>query len=107
MRFNPRDAEQALGLLKSVVGPTEAAPGCQDCFVARDALEETHVRYSEAWESDAAFSKHLRSEEFRRVLVAIDLCREKPQVLIGGLSGRRGMAYLQELVTKQGRGDGG
>ena len=44
-----------------------------------------------------AFRKHLRSEEFRRVLMAMDMCCEEPKVLVGNLSGGSGMDYLREL----------
>ena len=49
-----------------------------------------------------AFQRHVRSEESRRVLGDTDSCREEPQAVVGSLSGRKGMAYLQELREKQG-----
>ena len=51
----------------------------------------------EEWESAEAFRRHIRSEEFRRVLVAVDMCCEEPQIVIGNLSGHSGMEYLRKL----------
>jgi quinol monooxygenase YgiN len=102
MRFSPADANSAVQLLLSAVGRTEAELGCQACTVARDAADENRVRYSETWDSEAAFQRHVQSEEFRRVLVAMDMCCEEPQVVVGNLSGQRGMTHLQELRTKDG-----
>lgn len=97
MQLAPVNTSRAVQLLVSAVGSIEAKSGCQACTVAQDATDPNRVRYSESWETEAAFQKHVRSEEFRRVLVAMDMCCEKPQVVIGNLSGRSGMAYLQEL----------
>jgi quinol monooxygenase YgiN len=97
LRFPKRGADSGVQLLLSTVGQTQAKTGCVSCAVARDAMEPECVRYTEEWSSDPAFRRHLRSEEFRRVLAAMDMCCEEPQVVIGNLSGRSGIAYLQEL----------
>ena len=96
-QFAPAELEPAVQLLLSVVGQTEAKTGCQRCCVGRDAGSEGRVRYDETWSSEAAFHRHVRSEEFGRVLVAMDMCCEEPQVVIGNLSGRTGLDCLREL----------
>ncbi len=97
MHFSPENADRAIQLLLSGVGRTEAKLDCRACTVARDANEPNRVRYSETWKLESAFRKHVQSEEFRRVLMAMDMCCEEPQVVIGNLSGRSGISYLQEL----------
>ena len=97
MRFSPADLDGALRLLSSVVGATEAKAGCRSCSVARDASDGGLVRYREEWDSEPAFRRHVRSTEFQRVLVAIDLASEEPEVMVGNLSGRLGLESLREL----------
>ena len=97
MRFLPAQVEDALRLLRSVAGLTEAKSECRVCSVARDASEEELIRYREEWDSEAAFRRHVGSEEFQRVLVAMDMSCEEPQVLVGNLSERGGMECLREL----------
>lgn len=97
MCFSGDDVEQAIRLRVSAVGCTEATPGCRSCAVARDLTEESRVHYSEEWDCEQAFVRHLQSEEFRRVLTAMDLCSSEPLVRIGDLSGRSGLDYLREL----------
>jgi quinol monooxygenase YgiN len=97
MRFSPGDVARAIKMLHSSVGTTEAKRGCLTCSVARDTADENLVRYSEMWDSEPEFRRHVQSEEFRRVLTAMDMCCEEPQVLVGGRSGRDAMEYLQVL----------
>ena len=97
MRFSPEDLDDALRLLRSVVGVTEAKAGCRSCSVARDAADEALVRYREEWDSNPAFRRHVRSTEFQRVLIAIDMASEEPEVMVGNLSGFLGLNSLREL----------
>jgi quinol monooxygenase YgiN len=101
MHFAPDNAARAIRLLSSTVGATEAKRGCLACSVARDAADENLVCYSEMWDSEPEFRRHVQSEEFRRVLMAMDMCCEEPQVLIGGRSGRGAMEYLRELRSNR------
>lgn len=100
MSFSPEEAERAVNLLVSAVGRTEAKTGCQSCSVLLYAAEIGRVCYREVWNSESPFRKHVCSEEFRRVLAAMDMCREEPEVTIGTLSGHTGMAYLQSLSER-------
>jgi quinol monooxygenase YgiN len=97
MRFLPKDLDHAVRLLLSVKGDILTKRGCHTCDVAREAADEGVVHYREAWESGMAFREHVRSEEFRRVLIAMDLSCEEPQIMVGTLSGHSGMAYLRNL----------
>lgn len=101
MHFAPADVSQAVQLLVSAVGRTEATPGCTECSVARDATDDGLVHYRESWESEAGLQQHLKTDVFRRVLTAMDMCNETPKVTVGNVSGRRGIACLQELCDRK------
>ena len=106
MHLPPGEGERAIQLLLTIVGLTQAKHGCRAALVAREAAEDNRIRYTEEWYSKEAFERHIASDEFRRVLVAMDMCCEEPDVIVGNLSGRRGIAFLQELREKQGRDTG-
>jgi quinol monooxygenase YgiN len=95
MRFSPGDVERAIKMLLSSVGATEAKRGCLTCSVARDTTDEDLVRYSEMWDSEPEFQRHVQSEEFRRVLLAMDMCVAAGA--IRWLVRPRRMEYLQVL----------
>ena len=39
----------------------------------------------------------VKAEEFRRVLIALDMSSEEPRIVVGSLTGHGGMAYPREL----------
>jgi len=103
MRFASKDVDHAVQLLLSVKGNIQAKRGCRACAVGMEAAEPGLVHYREEWESAEVFHRHVRSEEFRRVLIAVDLCSEEPRIVVGNLSGHIGMAYLQKLREEGGK----
>jgi quinol monooxygenase YgiN len=97
MHFASKDMDHAVQLLLSVRGYIQAKLGCRACEVGMEAEDAGLVHYREEWESAEAFQKHVQSEEFRRVLNAVDLCCEEPRIVVGNLFGQLGMEYLRKL----------
>ena len=103
MRFASKDVDQAVRLLLSVKGNIQAKRSCRACDVRMDATDASLVHYLEEWESADDFHRHAQSEEFRRVLIAVDLCSEEPRIVVGNLSGHSGMEYLRKLREEGGQ----
>ena len=103
MRFDPKDVNHAIRMLLSVRGSIQAKRGCRACEVGMEASEPGLVHYREEWESEDVFHQHVQSEEFRRVLIALDLCCEEPRIVVGNLSGHSGMEYLRKLLEEEGK----
>jgi quinol monooxygenase YgiN len=97
MRLDADAADDAVRLVRAVVERTEAKHGCHACSVSRDVADPLLLIYSELWTSETVFRDHVRSQEFRHVLAAMDMCREEPHVTIGALSGRPGLEHLRQL----------
>ena len=97
MRFPAENVDQAVRLLLSVKRDILTKRGCRACEVSTEAADPGEVHYREEWESADAFREHVRSEEFRRVLIAMDMGSEEPRIVVGSLSGHSGMTYLREL----------
>lgn len=108
MRFDPETLSRALHLLRSAAGPTQVKRGCRCCRVEQDVTDPGLVHYREEWESEEAFERHVRSDEFWPILVAVDLSSEEPHVAIGDVSARHGLDVLLALRRpSDGGGDAG
>lgn len=97
MVFDPETLPQALELLRAAVGPIQVKRGCCGCSVELDATETGLVHYREEWESERGFERHVRSDEFWPILVAMDLSAKKPRACVGDLSARQGLEALLAL----------
>jgi len=97
MRFPSASLDAALRLLVPASTEVVAQRECLDCRVLVDAVQGTQVRYQEEWASQAALDRRVRSDEFRRLLIAADLSALEPRVLLGTLHGTLGLAHLSEV----------
>ncbi len=102
IRFAPKDVDQGIQLLLSVHGSIQAKHGCRVCRVGIDAADACLIHYTEEWESSEAFHNNVRSEEFRRILIAVDMGCEEPHIVVGKLSGESGIAYLLKVREEEG-----
>ena len=89
-------------LLLSVTECIRVKRGCRTCTVAKDAGDPDVVLYREDWDSEEFFQHHVRSDEFRRVLFAMDLCCQEPKIQVTNQSGHFGMEYLRRLRETKG-----
>jgi len=105
IRIPTARADDVIAALRSVVGPSLANRTCSECRVLRDAADESFVLFFERWESFAAFERHVRSELYRRVLVAIDMASESPEVRFECMDRIWGLDLVEELRVATEKGD--
>jgi quinol monooxygenase YgiN len=98
----PKQRRDALEILRSVQGPTLAQPGCTACQIYQQDDPDHAVLFLEGWASEDAFKEHIRSEGYRRILAAVELSDQPPEVCFHQVSATHGMELIQQI-----RGGGG
>jgi quinol monooxygenase YgiN len=94
----PPDGHGAvLEVLRSVQGPVRAQPGCAACDIYEEQGPEPAIVFVERWETDAALEAHLRSDMYRRILGAIELSSDKPEIRFEHVSASEGMELIERL----------
>ncbi len=88
-----------LDILRSVIGPTRVKSGCMDCAVYTDQGEGQTILYLEQWQSRESLDSHIRSELYFRVLSAMELADEPPEIYFHEVSETRGFEYIEALRT--------
>jgi quinol monooxygenase YgiN len=106
MHFDPDHLPRALELLLYESGLVRVKGGCRSCRVESDVTDSGTIRYTEEWNSVAAFHRHVQSPEFWRILLALDLCSEEPEVMIGTVAAQYGMEVLRNLRSPSDGTDG-
>ena len=71
---------EAVGILGPMAERTITVRGCLGCHLYRDALEEAVLIFDETWASEADLEQHLRSQDYRQLLLVMELARVKPEV---------------------------
>lgn len=82
-------------LLHSVQDLVRPSPGCLGCWVSEDDLFQNQIRYAEQWESEEALHDHIRSDLYRRLLTALDLSKQRPDVKFYYCSKTKGLELVE------------
>ena len=101
LKINPLPGKQqvVLDVLRSVIVPTRLKSGCMDCAVYTDQGEEQTILYLEQWQSRKPLDRHIRSELYFRVLSAMELAKEAPEIYFHEVSDTKGFEYIEALRT--------
>ncbi len=95
-----RHRSQVIDLLQSVLDLTLPTPGCLGCTLAEEDFCHNYLRYAEQWESEEALHKHLRSDLYRRVLSAMELSKQPPEVAFFHCTKEQGFELIEAVRTE-------
>ncbi len=98
-KINPLPGKQqvVVDILRSVIGQTRVKSGCVDCAVYTNQGEAQTILYLEQWQSRKTLDRHIRSELYFRVLSAMELADEPPEIYFHEVSDTRGLEYVEAL----------
>lgn len=91
----PDRRAEILEVFRAIQGPVLAQPGCAACHIYEEEGQERAVVLVERWESQEALETHLRSENYRRILGAIELSGGPPEVSFDYVSSTNGMGLIE------------
>jgi quinol monooxygenase YgiN len=91
---------QLLEILRSLVDLTRPCPGCMGCWLSEEDFLDNHVLYAEQWETEEALHEHIRSDLYLRLLSAIELSQQPPEVSFYYSTETKGF-NLVETVRRQ------
>jgi quinol monooxygenase YgiN len=96
----PKTRDEILAILFSAKGPTESEPACISCRIYTEPRNDKHITYEEVWRDEASLCRHLRSPHYRKVLAAMDLSSEPPEVKFSTVLRTEGMEVIQRVLGK-------
>jgi quinol monooxygenase YgiN len=87
--------DEALRILQSIVERTRVEPGCVDCSIHRDTEDDRVIVFEQVWTGEQEMRRLLASDEYRTVLLLMEMCTEKPTVRFDTIAGSTGMETIE------------
>jgi quinol monooxygenase YgiN len=88
---------EALRILKSMVARNQARPeDCIFCRICEDALEDNILQFEEMWRSEEELERHLRSDEYRKVLLVLEMALKQPEIRFETISSSKGIETIEK-----------
>jgi quinol monooxygenase YgiN len=95
LRLSEGDRRKVISSLLPVVRSTRAQAGCRGCAVLTDVEDPRTLLLREEWDSQEQLDRHLRSEDYRLVLAAIELSQAAPQIRFDTVTTRAGIEMIE------------
>ena len=87
---------EAMEILRSFAEQTRFDPGCISCRIYHDIQEQSVIMIEELWKSQEALYRHLRSAEYRNVLLVVEMAHEEPEIRFSAFSHSTGIETIEK-----------
>ncbi len=97
----PGKRKEVIDILISGQGEILVKPGCLSCELTA-GIQDDKLVYIEKWESHKEFSRHLESDDYLRILNALEFASRPPNISFFEVRDEKGMEMIEEI--RSGRG---
>ena len=87
---------EIVGLLRSLVEPTRVETGCVSCALYADLQNPSVIVWVEEWRTLDDLERHLRSTQYRKILAALEMSSEVPDVRFNTVAETKGMRLIEQ-----------
>jgi len=77
---------EALKILKSLVARNSVQPDCEFSRICEDVLEDNVLQFEELWRSEEEFESYLRSDNYHKVLLVLEMALKQPEIRFDTIS---------------------
>lgn len=99
----PEKRQAMLDILRTMEALTRNKPGCACCCIYEQADDRHAVLYVERWQSKEALHLHIQSSMYMRLLTAMELASEAPDIQFHEVVKTMGMDLIEALRSESGR----
>ena len=100
MRIPPQKSTEALKILRLESEICRDDPGCHSCHVYGDLQENNAHMLEEVWWTEEELDTHLRSDEFRNLLLVMEMADKKPEIRFDTVSNSAGIEMVEKARSK-------
>jgi quinol monooxygenase YgiN len=95
MEIPAQKSAEILEIIKPAVELCEIDPGCLSCHVYGDLREKNVLMLQEVWTNDEDLNSHLRSTEYRNMLLVLELAIKRPEIRFDTISSSAGIETIE------------
>jgi quinol monooxygenase YgiN len=96
MTIPPQKRDEALKIIRSVAEQCRDYPGCLFSYVYGDLQEKNVLVLEELWGTEEDLNHHIRSEEYRNLLLVLEMGAKKPEIRFHTISSSTGIESIEK-----------
>ncbi len=106
MTIPAKKSAEIMGIITPVMELCRDDPGCLSCHIYEDMQEKNVLMLEEVWNAEEDLERHIRSDEYRNMLLVVELALERPEIRFDAISSSTGIETI-ERARKLERQNGG
>jgi quinol monooxygenase YgiN len=99
MRIPEGKAGEAMEILASFAERTRVRSGCLGIRIYQDTQDVCVIMVEELWKDRETLDRHLRSNDYRRVLLVVEMALEKPEIRFDEVAHSTGLETIEKART--------
>ncbi len=103
MTISAKKFDEALRILRSMAERCRVQIGCLSCQVYRNGQENNVLLFKQLWSNEADLERHLRSDEYRQVLLVMEMAIKQPEIRFDTISSSAGIEIIEKARGSIGR----
>jgi len=96
MTIPPQKRDEALKIVRSVTEQCRDYPGCLFSYMYGDLQEKNVLVLEELWKSEEDLNHHFRSEEYRNLLLVLEMGSKKPEIRFDTIASSTGIEMIEK-----------
>ncbi|MHC1727265.1 MAG: putative quinol monooxygenase [Syntrophobacteraceae bacterium] len=95
MAIPPQKRNEALTILRAVAELCRDDPACLSCHIYGDLQEKKVLVLEQAWKTEEALDLHIRSDEYRNLLIVLEMAPQQPEIRFHTVTGSSGIETIE------------
>jgi quinol monooxygenase YgiN len=96
MMIPPQKRGEALKILKSIAEQCRDDLGCLSCHIYEDLQEKNVLMIEEVWKADKDLNLHIRSNEYRNLLLVLEMALHQPEIRFDTIAQSTGIETIEK-----------
>jgi quinol monooxygenase YgiN len=95
MTFSAKSFGEAWTILRSIAEQSKVQPGCLSCRIYRNGQEDNALMFQQLWSDEENLERHLRSDEYRQVLLVLEMAMKQPEIRFDTILSSTGIETIE------------
>ena len=96
MTIRPEKNAEVFKILRQAVEACRINPGCLSSHIYGDLQEKNVLLLAQVWSAEEDLARHIRSEEYRNLLLALELAAERPEIRFDVIASSTGIETIEK-----------
>jgi quinol monooxygenase YgiN len=97
LKVAPNDRINIMKTIHPIIGSTSVRKGCLHCGLYSNSQNDDELILLENWKSQQDMEKHIRSDDFRKILTVMEAAKKKPEISFITVESTAGLELVEKI----------